>query len=91
MNHGEQDKNNNNITTYPEVNKNSLLDLAEKHYENLVEALTNNALDTSSSSNPTLSSQQSLSSIFPKLSNQSDKYRIEQSESFRNSKGDIAD
>jgi hypothetical protein len=90
MNHGEQDKNNNNITTYPEVNKNSLLDLAEKHYENLVEALTNNALDTSSS-NPTLSSQQSLSSIFPKLSNQSDKYRIEQSESFRNSKGDIAD
>jgi hypothetical protein len=40
MNHGEQDKNNNNITTYPEVNKNSLLDLAEKHYENLVEALT---------------------------------------------------
>jgi hypothetical protein len=35
-----------------------MLDLAEKHYENLVETLTNNVIDAaaaSSSSNPTLS------------------------------------
>jgi hypothetical protein len=45
-NDGQQhkDDNNNNAIKYLEVNKNSLSDLAEKHYENLVEALTNNAV-----------------------------------------------
>ena len=55
-NDGEQYKDNNNITKYLEHNKNSLIDLAEKNYENLVEILTNNVIDTASSSNPTLSS-----------------------------------
>jgi hypothetical protein len=39
------------------------LDLAEKHYENLPEALTDNVIDTAitdSSSNPTLGLPQSL-------------------------------
>ena len=54
-NDGEQhkDDNNNNALKYLEVNKNSLSDLAEKHYENLVEALTNNAV-ANTSPNPTL-------------------------------------
>ena len=61
--------NNNNITKYLESNKDRILDLAEKHYENLVKALTNNAIDdaataaSSYSFNPTLSLPQS--STFP--------------------------
>jgi hypothetical protein len=88
VNTGYKD-NSNNITKYLEDNKDNLLYLAEKNYENLVEVLTNNAVDTESS-NPILSLPQS-SSTFPKLSNQSDTYRIEESESFHHSKGDIAD
>jgi hypothetical protein len=85
----EQHKDNNNsITKYLESNKDKILDLAKKNYENLVEALTNNAIATASS-NPTLSS--SLSSPFVDSYNQSDTYRIEHTESFPNSKGDIAD
>ncbi len=38
--------NNNNITQYVEFNKDRILNLAEKNYENIVEALTNNAIDT---------------------------------------------
>jgi hypothetical protein len=52
-----------NITKYLESNKNNILDLAEKNYEDLVEVLTNNAIDTvitESSSNPTLALPQSL-------------------------------
>jgi hypothetical protein len=61
-NNGEQHKDdNNNITKYLELKKDSLLDLAEKIYENLVEALINNAVDNTSP-NPTLSSS---SSTFP--------------------------
>jgi hypothetical protein len=91
-NDGQQHKDN-NITKYVEVNKDRLIDLAEKHYENLVEALTNNAIDsaTAASSNPILSLPQSSLSTFPSLSNQSDNHRIEASESFHNSRGDIAD
>jgi hypothetical protein len=52
----EHKDNSNNIVKYLESNKDRLLDLAEKNYENLLEALTNNSLDTAaSSSNPTLS------------------------------------
>jgi hypothetical protein len=66
--------------------------LAEKNYENLVEALTNNAIDNagaSSSSNPILSLPQSSSSAFPSLSNQSDTHRIEDPNVYNN-KDDIA-
>jgi hypothetical protein len=68
--------------------------LTEKHYENLVEALTNNAIDNAgafSSSNPTLSLPQS-SSIFPGPLNKIAIYRIEEPEDYHNnSKGDISD
>ena len=89
-NDGEQYKDNNNITKYLEFNKDKILDLAKKNYENLVEALTNNAINTAAPSNPTLSLPQS-SSTFANLSNQSDAYRIEESEIFHNSKGDITE
>jgi hypothetical protein len=49
----------NNITKYLEFNKDNFVDLAEKNYQNLVEALTNNAIDTASSSNPIISSSSS--------------------------------
>ena len=51
-----------------ESNKDNILDLAEKHYENLVEALTNNAI-TIASSNPKPALPPS-SSTFLNLSNQ---------------------
>jgi hypothetical protein len=87
-NNGEQHKdNNNNSIECIEANKDRLLDLAQKHFGNLVEVLTINAIDNTSP-NPTLSSS---SSTFPKLSTQSDTYRIEDPENFRNSRGDIAD
>ncbi len=69
-NDGEQHKDNNNIIKYLESNKDRILNLGEKNYENLVEALTNNAIDIASS-NPTLSLPQSSSPTFPNLSDQS--------------------
>ena len=93
VNDGEQYKDNNNIVKYLELNENSLLGLAEKHYENLVEAFTKNAIDiaasASSSINSTLSLPQSSSSAFPSLSNQSDTHRIEDPNVYNN-KDDIA-
>jgi hypothetical protein len=92
-NDGEQPKDNdNNITKYLEFNKNALLVFTEKNYENLVEALTNNAIASAAASsfNPTLSLPQS-SSTFSNLSTQSDTYTIEESEIYDNTKGDIAD
>ena len=67
------------------------MNLGEKNYQNVVEALTNNAMEatTYASPNPTLSLPQS-SSTFPNLSNENDIYRIEESEIYDNSKGDIA-
>ena len=90
-NDGEQhDDKNNNITQYIESNNDNILHLAEKHYENLVEALTNNAIATAtSSSSPTLSLPQS--STFSCLSNRSDMDRIEEAEFYDSSKGDIAE
>jgi hypothetical protein len=93
-NDGEQYKDNNNIVKYLESNKDSILGLAEKNYENLVEALANNVINTvagaaSSSSNPPPSL--SSSSTFLGPYNQNDTYIKEESESFHNSKGDIAD
>ena len=46
-NDGEQLKDNDNsITQYLGSNKDKILHLAEKHYESLVDTLTNNAMDT---------------------------------------------
>ena len=56
--------NNNNIANYFKANKDTILDLAEKHYEYLVEVFTKNAIDiaaassSSSSHNPTSSLSQ---------------------------------
>ncbi len=93
-NNGEQHKDNHiNITQYFESNKDHILNLGEKNYENLVEAFTKNAIDiaasASSSINPTLSLPQSSSSAFPNLSNQSDTHRIEDPNVYNN-KDDIA-
>jgi hypothetical protein len=87
-----KDNKNNNIANYFKVNKDRILNLSEKNYENLVEVLTNNVMNTvaSSSSNSILSLPHS-SSRFPNLSNEDDIYRIEESESFHNSKGDSTD
>jgi hypothetical protein len=91
-NGSEQNKDNNNsITKYLESNKDRILNLVEKNYENLVEVLTNNAIDHAySSSNSTLSLNSS-STTFSNPSNQSDNYRKEEPEDFHNSKGDIAE
>ncbi len=93
VNDGEQHKDNHiDITQYFESNKDRILYLTEKHYENLVEILTNNAVDTvaNSSYNPTSSLPRS-SSTFPNISDQNNTYRKEEPESFDNSKHDIAD
>ena len=69
------------------------MNLGEKNYENLAEALTNDFISsvaTSCASNPSLSLPSS-SSTLPSPLNQSDIYRIEESESFHDDKGDIAD
>jgi hypothetical protein len=85
-------ENNNNIPQYLESNKDNISDLAEKHYENLVEVLTNDVMDTAvnSSHNRALPLPQS-SSTFSNIVNQSDTYRIEEPEIYDGSKGDIAD
>jgi hypothetical protein len=78
--------NSNNITKYLELNKDSVLHLAEKNYENLVEELTNDSI-TNASSNATLSSPRS-SWALPNLSDQNNTYRIEEPGSFHNSEGE---
>jgi hypothetical protein len=47
-NDGEQHKNNTNIVKYLESNKDSILGLAKKNYENLVEVLGNNSINAAS-------------------------------------------
>jgi hypothetical protein len=66
------------------------LNLGEKHYQNLVKVLTNNAISSAatSCSDPTLSLQQSSSSTFSNSFDQIDTFRKNDSESFHNSKGD---
>jgi|ERR687896_41066 hypothetical protein len=80
---------NDNAIKYFESNKDNLLDLAEKNYENLIELLTNNVMNTAAASSL------SNSSLSPKFNfgtwNQSDTYKIEESESHNNSKGGISD
>lgn len=74
---GEQpkDNNNDNAIKYLESNKDDILDLAENHYENLAEALTNNTIAIASY-NPKPALPPS-SFIFLNHSTQSDIYRIE--------------
>jgi hypothetical protein len=85
----DREQHEDNAIKYLESNKDSILDLAEKNYENLIEVLTNNIMNTAAASSL------SNSSLSPKFNfgtwNQSDTYTIEDPESFRNSKGDIAD
>jgi hypothetical protein len=91
-NDAELHKDNNNVIKYLEFNQDSLLYLAQKHYENLLEALTNNAIDAAVvASDSTLSLPQPSPPTFPNPSEQSDTDRIEESQSFHDSKGDIAD
>ena len=93
-NDGKQDEdNNNNITQYIESNKDRIRDLSMKNYENLVNALTNNATNAAcaSSLNPTLSLPQSSSTFNVCPDNQSDIFRKEDPGNYHNSKGDIAD
>src|SRR5688500_12557635 len=93
-NDSEQYKDNNNITKYLESNKDRITDLTKKNYENLVEILTNNVINTavvaaSSSSNLSLSQPQSSSSTFSNSFDQIDNFRKEESENYHNnSKGD---
>ena len=78
-----------NITQYFEFNKDRILNLGEKTYENLVEELTNDSISSvaaSSFSNPA----SSLSTL-PNSFDQSDIYKIRESEIYHNSRGDIAD
>jgi len=90
-NREQYEDNNNNITKYFEVNKASIIDLAEKHYENLVEALTNNVINTAAgaASNPPPSLPSSSAFLGPY--NKSDTYKTDKEEMFHHSKGDIAD
>ena len=91
-NDNEQHKDNNDIAMkYLQANKDKILDLVEKNYENLVEALTNNAIDPAFSSSDPISSLSQASSTFLNLANQGGTYRIEGPESFRQNKGDIVD
>jgi hypothetical protein len=48
-NDGEQYKDNNNIMKYLELNKDQILNLGEKNYENLVQVLTNNVVAATAS------------------------------------------
>ena len=59
-NNNEHKDNNNNTAKFLEFNKDSILELAEKDYQNLVEVLTKKAIDTAAySSNPASSLPQS--------------------------------
>jgi hypothetical protein len=91
--HNDNDDNDNAIKCL-ESNKDNILDLTEKHYENIVEALTKDAIDiatSASSLNSTLSLPHSSSSAFSNSFDQIDIFRKEESESSHNRKGGIAD
>ena len=68
------------------------MNLGEKNYQNLVEVLTDGAINnaTHASLNSLFFLPQS-SDTFPGLSNQSDTYKVKRSEIFHNSKGDITE
>jgi hypothetical protein len=74
-----------------------IIRLSEKNYENLIVALTNNAINTAAASSSSYSSSTSTlslasgSSAILNLSDQNNTYRKEESEIFRDSEGDIAE
>jgi hypothetical protein len=76
----------NNVIKYLELNKTGILDLSEKNYENVVEALTNDSI-ANAYSNPTLSLP-STSSTFSDPFDQNGIYRKEEPEGFHNNKGE---
>jgi hypothetical protein len=94
-NDDEQYKDNHiNINQYFESNKDRILNLGEKNYENLVKAFTKNAIDIAASASSSLNHTSSLlqsSPTSPNPLNQSYTYRIEESEIYDNSKGDIVE
>jgi hypothetical protein len=55
-NDGEQYKDNNNINKYLEINRDSILGLAEKNYEKLVEELTKSAINNAARASSDLTS-----------------------------------
>jgi hypothetical protein len=73
-----------------EAYKDLILDEAKRLYDKLLNHFTNSIIDNAAGASSS-SSDPILSSTFPNLSNQSYTYRIEESEGFHNSKGDIAD
>jgi hypothetical protein len=67
------------------------LNLGEKNYENLVEALTNDSISSAATSSNLTSSLPQSAPALSSLSNQGEPSRIEESENFHHRKGDIAD
>ncbi len=93
-NDGEQYKdNNNNITKYLEHNKDRILNLGEKNYENLVEAFTKNAIDIAASASFSnfISSLPQSSSTFSNSFDQINTYKIEEPDTHHNSNGNIVE
>ncbi len=66
-----------------------ILDEANRVYDSLLHHFTNSIMDNAAGAS--CSSNSSLSSTFPRPSNQSNTYRIEEPEIYDNSKGDIVD
>jgi hypothetical protein len=65
--------------------------LGEKHYENIVDAFTNNVINTGAASHNPKPASPLSSSTFLNPSSPSDNFRIQESEYFHSNKGDIAD
>jgi hypothetical protein len=79
-NDGEHNKDNNNkIIKYFEFNKDSILGLAEKNYEKLVEVLRNSIIIMLHFLLPIPFFAAAVVIYIPNLSNQNDTYRIEES------------
>jgi hypothetical protein len=78
-----------NIAKYLESIKDAVLDLAEKNYNNIVEALKGSYRYCFVSVNFASSLLQSSLSTFPSPSNQSDSFRIKDLDIYYNNKVDI--
>ena len=66
-----------------------ILDESKRLYDSLLHHFTNSIMDNAAGASS--SSDPKLSSMFPNRSSQRDIDRIDNSESFRQNKGDIAD
>ena len=76
------------LLSHIENYKDTILDESKRLYDRLVKHFANNIMDNAVGVSSFTSS---LSSTFPNLSNQRDMYRIDNSESFRQNKANIAD